>query len=126
MKLIVQPRDGVAALLSAIRRARTAIDILIFRCDLKEIERGLAAAASRGVRVRTLVAHTNSGGEARLRRFEQAMLSAGVTVARTADAYVRYHGKMIIIDRRTLWVLGFNFTHIDVGKSRSFAIVTGR
>jgi cardiolipin synthase len=126
MKLIVQPRDGLAAVLSAIKRARTAVDVLVFRCDLEEIERALSVAVKRGVHVRTLVAHTNKGGEARLRRFEQTMLAAGVTVARTADAYVRYHGKMIIVDRRTLWVLGFNFTRIDIVKSRSFAIVTSR
>ncbi len=45
-------------------------------------------------------------------------------MARTADDLVRYHGKMIIIDRRELYVLAFNFTHLDIEHSRSFGVVT--
>jgi hypothetical protein len=52
------------------------------------------------------------------------MLEAGVTVSRTADELVRYHGKMMVTDRKTLHVYGFNYTGLDV-RSRSFGLVTG-
>jgi phosphatidylserine/phosphatidylglycerophosphate/cardiolipin synthase-like enzyme len=52
------------------------------------------------------------------------LLEGGVTVSRTADDLVRYHGKMMIIDGRTLHVYGFNFTTLDIEKSRSFGITT--
>src|ERR1043165_4578734 len=52
------------------------------------------------------------------------LLEAGVTVSRTAHDLVRYHDKLLIIDRRELFVLSFNFTHLDVDHSRGFAIVT--
>jgi phosphatidylserine/phosphatidylglycerophosphate/cardiolipin synthase-like enzyme len=45
-------------------------------------------------------------------------------VARTAGDLVRYHGKMMIVDRKELYVLGFNFTHLDIDRSRSFGIIT--
>ena len=48
----------------------------------------------------------------------------GVAVSRTADDLVRYHDKLMIIDRRTLYVLSFNFTHLDIDHSRGFGIVT--
>jgi hypothetical protein len=51
------------------------------------------------------------------------MLEKGVIVARTGDAFVRYHGKMMIVDRQELHVYGFNYTSLDL-KSRSFGIVT--
>jgi phosphatidylserine/phosphatidylglycerophosphate/cardiolipin synthase-like enzyme len=51
------------------------------------------------------------------------MLQAGVTVSRTADDLSRYHGKMMIVDRETLHVFGFNFTAIDI-KSRSFGLIS--
>jgi len=51
------------------------------------------------------------------------LLAAGVTVARTADDLVRYHGKLMIIDRRELWLLSFNFTYLDIEHSRSFGLV---
>ena len=45
-------------------------------------------------------------------------------MARTANDLVRYHDKMLLIDRRTLYVLSFNYTAIDIEHSRSFAIMT--
>src|SRR5687768_4109128 len=50
------------------------------------------------------------------------MLDAGVIVSRTADDLVRYHGKLMIVDREELHVYGFNFTSLDV-KSRSLGLV---
>src|SRR4029450_3495260 len=55
---------------------------------------------------------------------ERELLQAVVTVSRTADDLVRYHGKMMIVDSRILHVYGFNFTRLDMEKSRRFGIVT--
>jgi len=123
MKLIIQPEAGIAPLIAAIKRARKTIDIAIFRFDLAEVEKALSAAASGRVRVRALIAHTAKGHDKRLRKLELRLLESGVTVARTADDLVRYHGKYAIIDRSTLWVLGFNETHLDVFRSRSFGLI---
>ena len=78
---------------------------------------------ARGVNVRALIAHTNSGGEKILRKLEARFLASGVTVSRTADDLPRYHGKMMVVDS-TLYVFGFNYTKLDIDKSRSFGIVT--
>ena len=123
MELIVQPADGPKALLDALAGAQKTIDIIIFRMDLKPVEKALEAAATRGVAVRALIARESSLGDKRLRQLEMRMLEKGVIVARTGDAFVRYHGKMLIIDREELHVYGFNFTALDF-KSRSFGIVT--
>lgn len=123
MQLIIQPDDGLAPVLRAVRRAKKSIDITIFRFDRTELEEALEAAVGRGVVVRALIAHTNRGGGSKLRKLELRLLNAGVTVARTADDLPRYHGKMMIADD-TLYVLGFNYTKLDMDKSRSFGIVT--
>jgi cardiolipin synthase A/B len=124
MKLLIQPDDGIAALLSGIRSARKSIEIVIFRFDRAEIEAGLKAAVGRGVSVSALIAYTNRGGEINLRKLEMRLLEVGVAVSRTADDLVRYHDKLMIIDRRLLYVLSFNFTHLDIDHSRGFGIVT--
>ena len=124
MKLLIQPEDGVAPLVAAIRKARKSIDIVIFRFDRAEIESGLKDAAERGVSVSALIAYANHGGEKSLRKLEMRLLEAGVTVSRTSDDLSRYHDKLLIIDRRLLYVLSFNFTHLDIDHSRGFAIVT--
>jgi cardiolipin synthase A/B len=124
MKLIVQPDDGIVPIVTAIKQARKSIDVLIFRLDRGDIARALEDAVARGVAVRALTAHTNRGGEKNLRQLEMHLLERGVTVSRTADDLIRYHGKLMIVDGRILHVYGFNFTTLDIGRSRSFGVVT--
>jgi phosphatidylserine/phosphatidylglycerophosphate/cardiolipin synthase-like enzyme len=121
VKLITQPEAGTRPLLAAVRRARKTIDIVIFRFDLEDLEQELQAAVKRGVVVRALIANTNRGGESTLRKLEQRMLKAGVTVCRTNDDLVRYHGKVLTIDRQRAYILGFNYTGQDI-RSRSFGV----
>ena len=110
--------------MAAIKKARKSVDIVIFRFDRAEIEVALKDAAERGVSVTALIAYANTGGEKSLRKLEMRLLEAGVTVSRTADDLSRYHDKLLIIDRRLLYVLSFNFTHLDIDHSRGFGIVT--
>jgi phosphatidylserine/phosphatidylglycerophosphate/cardiolipin synthase-like enzyme len=124
VKLIVEPDHGMPPIVNAIKQARKSIDLLIFRLDRAEIARALCAAVNRGVVVRALTAHTNRGGEKSLRKLELQLLEGGCTVSRTADDLVRYHGKMMLIDGRLLHVYGFNFTALDIGKSRSYGVIT--
>lgn len=124
MRLIVQPDDGVTPILKAINKARKSIDIVVFRFDVDAIEAALTKAVERGVVVRALIAHTNRGGASKLRKLESKLLKAGVTLSRTADDMVRYHGKLLLIDRREAFVFGFNYTHQDIQKSRSFGLTT--
>ena len=123
MRLITQPDEGIAPLLAAVKWARRRLVIVIFRFDLDELEDALEAAVKRGVEVLALIAHTNKGGEQRLRKLEQRMLKKGVTVCRTNDDMVRYHGKLLIVDRSAAYILGFNFTADDL-QSRSFGVVS--
>jgi cardiolipin synthase A/B len=124
LELIIQPEDGPGQILSTLKNARKSVEIAIFRFDRSDIEKVLKAAVANGVSVTALVAGTNHGGEKNLRQLETRFLEAGITVARTAGDLVRYHDKMIIIDRRVLFMLSFNFTHLDIDHSRGFGIVT--
>lgn len=124
MNLIIQPRDGLTPLVAAIKKATKQIDVTIFRFDLKELQRALQSAVTRGVKVHALIAHTSGGGQKRLRRLELEMLNAGVTVSRTDDDLLRYHYKMLLIDHETLYAQAFNYTRLDIEKSRTMAVAT--
>jgi cardiolipin synthase len=124
MDLIIEPRDGLTPLVAAIKKATKQIDITIFRFDLKELQRALQSAVTRGVKVHALIAHTSGGGQKRLRRLELEMLNAGVTVSRTDDDLLRYHYKMLLIDNDTLYTQAFNYTRLDIEKSRTMAVAT--
>jgi phosphatidylserine/phosphatidylglycerophosphate/cardiolipin synthase-like enzyme len=124
VQVIVQPDDGLFPILKAIKRAKKSLDIVIFRFDLPDLEDALAGAVERGVVVRALIAHTNRGGEKKLRKLEDRLLKAGATLSRTADDMARYHGKVVIVDQKKAFVLGFNFTSLDIKRSRSLGLST--
>jgi cardiolipin synthase len=124
VKLITEPNDGVEPIIAAIKNARKSVEIAIFRFDHASIEAALKAAVVKGVKVTALIADANRGGVKSLRELEMRFLAAGIVVARTANDLIRYHDKFIIIDRRTLYMLSFNFTRLDIGCSRGFGIVT--
>jgi cardiolipin synthase A/B len=124
LKLLIQPGDGIEPLIKAIAKAKKSVEIVIFRFDQTEVEKALVEAVERGVFVHALIAFTNRGGEKHLRDLETEFLGKGITVARTAGDLVRYHGKMMLVDRKELYVLGFNFTPLDVERSRSFGLLT--
>src|SRR5437660_1361337 len=101
--------EEMAPLLKAIKQAKKSIEIVIFRFNQAALERALVDAVQRGVFVHALIAFTNRGGEEGLRKLEMRFLENGITVARTDDDLVRYHGKMMLIDRKELFVTTFNF-----------------
>ena len=112
LKLLIQPDDQVTPIVAAIKGAKKSVEIVIFRFDRKDIEAALRDAAERGVRVHALIAYANRGGEQHLRELEMRFLAAGISVARTADDLVRYHYKFLVIDRRILYLLSFNYTSL--------------
>lgn len=123
MDLIVLPDDGMKPLVDAVNGVKKTLDLIIFRFALKKVEKAIDAAVARGVNVRALIAHTHKGPDKRLRQLELRMLAKGVTVSRTGDDLVRYHGKMMIVDKEELHIQAFNFTSADL-QSRSFGLVT--
>jgi hypothetical protein len=88
----------VIPLIKGINGAKKSLEIVIFRFD--------------------------HSGERNLRKLEMRLLAAGVIVARTGNDLARYHDKFMIVDRRELYVLPFNFTYLDIEHSRSFGVIT--
>jgi cardiolipin synthase A/B len=124
MRLIIQPRDGIEPLLRGIDQAEHRIEIIIYRLDQIEIEQALVTAAARGVAVHALITYTNREDLRDLKKLERRLAERGITVTRTAEDLVRYHSKLMIIDRRLLYLLTFNFTFLDIHHSRSFGMIT--
>lgn len=124
MRVIIQPRDGIEPLLEGINQATESVEIVIYRLDRLEIEQALARAAARGVRVHALITYTNKEDLAEIKKLEKRLTEHRITVTRTAEDLLRYHSKVMIIDRRRLFLLTFNFTFLDIHHSRSFGIAT--
>jgi phosphatidylserine/phosphatidylglycerophosphate/cardiolipin synthase-like enzyme len=123
MTVIVQPRDGINPLLEGIRNAERTLDLTIYRADRLEIEQSLVEAADRGVQVHVLTTTTNRHDAKNLRKLEARLQATRVRVSQTAQDLVRYHNKMMIVDRQALYLLTFNFSFVDIHHSRSFGVV---
>jgi phosphatidylserine/phosphatidylglycerophosphate/cardiolipin synthase-like enzyme len=124
MNVLIQPNDGIENLLQGIRSARQSIEVTIYRLDILEIEMELIAAARRGVDVHVLISYTGRGNVHRLEKLCKRLRKAGATISQTADDFLRYHYKVMIVDRRLLYLLTFNFTFLDIHHSRSFGVIT--
>ena len=124
MELIVQPNDGITAIVNAIKRAKSSVELTIFRFDMKELQKALEDAVVRGVKVHALIAHQAAGEGKKLRKLELELLASGVTVSRTSDDLVRYHHKLLIVDREELFAMAFNWAKLDIEKSRSLGVAT--
>ena len=96
----------------------------MFRFDLKELQKALESAVTRGVKVHALIAHTTGGG------------GKAAAQARAGSARGRRHR---LAHRRRPRALsqqdaahrsrdpvhaGFNFTRLDIEKSRSMGVAT--
>lgn len=123
MHVIIQPRDGITPLLDGINQATESVEIVIYRLDLLEIELALVEAAARGLRVHALITYTNKEDLPEIKKLEKRLTERKVTVTRTAEDLIRYHSKVMIIDRRKLYLLTFNFTFLDIHHSRSFGVI---
>ena len=126
MQVIIQPRDGIEPFLEGIKGAKESVEVILYRLDRLEIEQELVAAAARGVRVHALITYTNKEDLKDIRKLERRLSERGVTVTRTAEDLVRYHSKMMLVDRRMLYLLTFNFTFLDIHHSRSFGVITDK
>ena len=124
MRVIIQPRDGIEPLLEGLNQAKQSIEIVIYRLDRLEIEQALVEAAARGVRVHALITYTNKEDLKEIKKLEKRLVERQVTVTRTAEDLIRYHSKVMIIDRRALYLLTFNFSFLDIHHSRSFGVIT--
>jgi cardiolipin synthase A/B len=124
MQVIIQPRDGIEPLLAGINQAQESVEIVIYRLDRLEIEQALVEAAARGLVVHALITYTNKEDLKEIKKLEKRLTERRVRVTRTPEDLVRYHSKVMIVDRKRLFLLTFNFTFLDIHHSRSFGVVT--
>ena len=77
MKVMVQPGDGIALLLSGIKSAKKSIEIVIFRLDQGELEVALEAAVARGLSVQALIGLYQPGRREKPAEVRTALASGG-------------------------------------------------
>ena len=111
VKLIIEPADGVAPMLAAINAREDERG----DCDLPVRSQGRRVGAHRGRRQGRPGDRPHRVCQPRRRDAACGNSNCGSSPPASSsrarhDDLIRYHGKYILIDRRMLYVLSFNFT----------------
>ena len=127
LSLIVEPRDGMAPVLSLINNATTTVDLVMYELTDTDIEKALVTAKSRGLTVRVLLNKGYYGAQSASSKApaNQAaydyLQNNGVSVRWTPSTFSLTHEKLLIADGDAL-IMGFNLTPAYYPTSRDFAV----
>lgn len=109
-RLVLDPDERKAALLSVIDGARRRLILSLFRCDDSSVLEALAAALERGCQVEAILTKRAKGGKKRLKKLWGALEDMGAVVTRYADPVVKYHAKYLVADGTTAVITTLNPT----------------
>ena len=122
VKLLIQPDDGIKPILEALRKAKKSIRILIFRFDRVEIEKALVDAAGAASPCRRS-SPTPTRAKKRICAGSRCGCSRRASPSRARPTiWSAITARCSSSTTRLLYLLGFNFTHMDIDLSRSFGV----
>lgn len=119
--LPLSPSDARPLLTALIGAARRSLDVYAEELQDAGIERALAAAARRGVRVRVILPAAAGFDPAALG--VAAITRAGAQVHRLPQAYLYVHAKAMVVDRRRAFVGSENFSTASLDQNRELGVV---
>jgi cardiolipin synthase len=129
LALITEPAAGVGPILTAITRAHTSVELVMYELEDTNVESALVAAEHRGVHVRVLLDHgyygesTDYGRPAFNLPAYQYLRDHRVPVRWTPSRFALTHEKALIVDQRTVYIMTFNLTSQYYATSRDFGVI---
>ena len=126
LSLIVEPDDGIAPVLAAIRGATRSIDLGVYELDDPAIETALADAVARGIAVRVMLSAGYDGARSAVNGPAYGYLDArGVPVRWSPGYFSLTHEKSLVIDGTRAIVMTFNLVAKYYATGRDFGAVDG-
>jgi len=126
LRLFVEPDAGRTPLLSAIRKARSRIDLVIYLFTDETVARALEQAAGHGVHVRVLMEGKPYGGGASNHRMAERLRAAGVDVRFSSPAFRYTHEKSLVVDGTRGVIMTLNLTHTSFHRNREYGLIFTR
>jgi phosphatidylserine/phosphatidylglycerophosphate/cardiolipin synthase-like enzyme len=120
----VEPRDGVAPLVSFIAGARRVLDGEVYELTSKPVEAAFVAAARRGVAVRiALEPHLEGASRSLPIQAYRTLAAGGAYVEWTSSMFTYTHAKYLVADGSHAWIGSPNWTAAASKSNREFAVV---
>ncbi len=124
IELIIEPDMGKTPILSAIKDAKSSIDLEIYLFSDTDILQELENAKKRGVNVRVILEENPYGGFSSNTETKNKLAYYGIDWKWDNKNYEFTHSKFLIIDSKTGYIMNFNLSNASFTKNREFAIVT--
>lgn len=121
--IYLYPGPGPTPAVSLIVNAHYEVRLNTYELTSQPIERALAAAAKRGIKVYVMLDRSPYYGRRILRREEAWCQSATVTCKLSPPRFRFDHAKYLIADR-AVWIGTMNFTYYGFHRNRETAYVT--
>jgi len=124
IELIIEPDMGKTPILSAIKDAKSSIDLEIYLFSDTDILQELENAKKRGVSVRVILEENPYGGFSSNTETKNKLAYYGIDWKWDNKNYEFTHSKFLIIDSKTGYIMNLNLSNASFTKNREFAIVT--
>jgi phosphatidylserine/phosphatidylglycerophosphate/cardiolipin synthase-like enzyme len=123
-QLIIQPDDGIEAVLSLIGSATKSLRLKQFTLTEHEIIEAVAHAHKRGLHVRVMLNEHHAGGNRVNDETFQKLRHVGVKVEWASPEFALTHEKSVLIDGAAALIATFNMAKKYFGQTRDYGIVT--
>jgi phosphatidylserine/phosphatidylglycerophosphate/cardiolipin synthase-like enzyme len=118
----VEPGAGTTPLTSAIKGAKTSIDLEMYLLSDNTLINALCTAQGSGRKVRVIVQSKNTANFVDNTTAYNTLMACGAQVAYSNPAYTLTHEKAMIVDGATLWAMTMNFTATAVNGNREYVL----
>ncbi len=122
--LMIQPDDGVEAVLALLATARLAVRLKQFTLTQHDILDALVHAHKKGIEVRVMLNQHRASGRRINDDSHQFLKDAGVKVVWANPAFTITHEKSVLIDDHTALIATFNMAKKYFGHTRDYGVVT--
>lgn len=122
-RLIVQPDDGVAAVIALIEGAQRSIRIKMFELTTQAIVAALIDAKARDVEVEVLLNQVRSSGLRPNDGTMQMLRDGGVASYWASRHFAITHEKSMVVDDARVLISTFNFSDKYFGRTRDYGVL---
>lgn len=122
-RLFIEPDDGRAPIIEAIRAARGSIDLACYLFSDGQIIDELIKAQERGVRVRVILEREPYRGSPVNYKTRKKLEAAGIHFKWASSIFALMHAKVIIIDKTRALVMTLNLSRSAFTKNREYGVL---
>jgi phosphatidylserine/phosphatidylglycerophosphate/cardiolipin synthase-like enzyme len=123
LRVIVEPSDMGAALVTAINGARRSVHMTMYLMSYSNVIDALIARHRAGVDVRVVLNQTFPAGAGDNAATYSMLQSAGVPVVWAASTFTYTHAKCVLIDGREAWIMTMNAAYGAATGNREYLLV---